>query len=68
MNSTYFRLLGIAFISSFLFGASIELMQKYFTTTRSADVFDVLANLAGASLAVFTILFLNKCSRLIDKI
>ena len=53
---------------SFFFGIAIELMQRYFTTTRTADVFDVIANLSGASLAVIAIVLINKRTRIIDKI
>jgi VanZ family protein len=35
-------------------------MQQYFTTTRTADVYDVLANILGATLAIIVIIFLNK--------
>ena len=65
---TNFRLLSFALIGSFFFGIAIELMQQYFTTTRSADVLDVLANLLGASLAVISIILLNNYNRFIDKI
>lgn len=67
-SSNNLRLLSFALLGSFVFGISIELMQQYFTKTRSADVFDVLANLFGASLAVITILLLNRFNRIIDKI
>lgn len=62
------KLLGIAFISSFFFGIAIELMQEFFTTTRTADVFDVLANMTGSTLAIVSILILNKYNGLVDKI
>lgn len=63
-----FRLLAFSLICSLFFGIAIELMQEYFTTTRSADVFDVLANIVGAFLAVFSIILLNTYYRIIDKI
>nr|WP_281275281.1 VanZ family protein [Flavobacterium cellulosilyticum] len=63
-----FRLLIMSFVGSFVLGVAIELMQQYFTTTRTADVFDVLANLTGATLAIVSILILNKCSGIVDKI
>ena len=63
-----FRLLSYSLIGSFVFGIAIELMQQYFTTTRTADIFDVLANLFGAFLAVLSIILLNRYNRLIDKI
>lgn len=45
---------------SFVFGIAIEFLQEIITTTRHADIFDVLSNLTGALLAVFIILVYNK--------
>jgi len=45
---------------SFLFGVTIELIQQFETTTRSGDVLDVVANLIGATLAVFAVILFNK--------
>jgi VanZ family protein len=67
-SSKSFKPLAFSFIFSFIFGISIELMQAFFTTTRSADVFDVLANMTGATLAVIAIILLNTYNRIIDKI
>lgn len=68
-NSTKnYKLLAMSFVGSFLFGITIELMQLYFTTTRSADVFDVLANTTGALLAIISISILNKFTGIVDKI
>lgn len=39
------------FLASLIFGVAIELAQQTFTTTRMADVRDVLANSIGASTA-----------------
>lgn len=63
-----YKLLGFSLICSFIFGIAIELMQQYFTTTRTADVFDVLSNLTGSVLAVISILMLNKFYGIVDKI
>ena len=63
-----FKPLLLAFVFSFFFGIVIELLQQFFTTTRKADVFDIVANLLGATLAVITIIFLNKYNRIVDKI
>jgi len=63
-----YKLLLISLVLSFLFGIIIEFMQQFFTDTRSADVFDVLANLFGATTAVVSIIFLNKFNGIIDKI
>lgn len=62
------KLLLISLVLSFFFGIAIELMQKFFTVTRNADLFDVIANLFGASMAVVLIIFLNNYKRIIDKI
>lgn len=50
----------ISFVLSFIFGITIEVCQELFTTTRSADVFDVLANVTGASLATVVMVFYYK--------
>ena len=62
------RLLVFTIFGSFVLGIAIELMQQYFTTTRSADVFDILANLFGAFLAAVSIILVNAINGLIDKI
>lgn len=67
-NLTNFKLLLVSLVLSVLFGIVIELMQKFFTVTRNADLFDVIANLCGASLAVILIVNLNKYTRIFDKI
>lgn len=33
---------------SLIMGITIEILQEYFTTTRKADILDVIANLTGA--------------------
>ena len=45
---------------SFSYGIAIEIAQQLFTTTRQADVFDVLANLTGAILGYLTIQMFHK--------
>ncbi|MBC7847396.1 MAG: VanZ family protein [Flavobacterium sp.] len=67
-TSNIFRPLVISFVFSFFFGIAIELMQQFFTTTRSADVMDELANLSGATLAVITIVVLNTFDSIVDRI
>jgi VanZ family protein len=47
-------------IASFLFGVLIEIFQGCFTTTRQADVMDVLANTIGAISAGILIYFIIK--------
>ena len=49
----------ISFLFSVFFGIVIEIAQELFTTTRHADVFDVLANFSGAVLGVVTIVLLD---------
>lgn len=65
---TIFKPLAISFVLSFFFGIGIEILQAFLTTTRKADVFDVFANLGGATLAVILIVLLNKFNRILDKI
>lgn len=45
---------------SIFFGIAIEILQELYTATRHADVFDILANLTGATIAVIVILLLNR--------
>lgn len=67
-NSSIFRPLAIAFVFSFFLGIAVELMQQFFTDTRSADIVDELANLCGATLSVVVVILLNKRSKIVDKI
>ena len=55
----------ISFIFSVFFGITIEILQGALTTTRAADVTDVLANALGALAAVFSAIGFK---RQIDKI
>lgn len=52
-----------AFVVSFLLSVSvgvlIELIQQYFTESRTGDFYDVLANMSGASLAISLLYILN---------
>lgn len=54
------KLLRIVFLMSLVLGIAIELFQTYFTTTRSGDAVDVLANTTGTLLAILTIQILNQ--------
>ncbi|MCI4442839.1 MAG: VanZ family protein [Lentimicrobium sp.] len=67
-NLKNYKLLLISLVLSFFFGIAIELMQRFFTVTRNADVYDVFANLSGATLAVMVIILVNKYNGIIDKI
>ena len=68
ISSNNVQLLFFTIFGSFILGIAIELMQQYFTTTRNADVFDILANLFGAFLAAVSIILVNAINGLIDKI
>jgi VanZ family protein len=69
LNSTNpFKPLAISFVFSIVFGIIIEMLQQFFTTTRSGDPLDILANLSGATLAVIGIVLLNKFNGIVDKI
>ena len=52
-----------AFFLSVLYGIFIEIAQQIFTTTRQADVLDVIANTTGAILAIVFISLLNRYKR-----
>jgi glycopeptide antibiotics resistance protein len=67
-SSNTFKPLVLAFVFSFVFGIAIEIMQELFTTTRSADFFDVMSNVLGAVLAVILIVLLKTYNKIIDKI
>nr|WP_314897667.1 VanZ family protein [uncultured Flavobacterium sp.] len=63
-SSNVFKPLVISFMLSIFFGIAIEIAQALFTTTRKGDLFDILANLSGATLAVCMILMFNKYTSL----
>ncbi len=52
----------IIFVSwaSLLFGMIIELLQHWLTISRSGDIFDLLANFVGISIASILLLFSKK--------
>ena len=52
--------LGFSIVLSIVFGIVIEILQEFCTTTRTADVNDVLANLTGAILAIAFVTLVNK--------
>lgn len=47
-------------LASLIFGISIEIIQGLYTKTRSADVFDVLANSIGAITALLILTLFEK--------
>ena len=62
-----FKPLITALVLSFIFGMSIEVLQELCTSTRKADLMDILANVSGAMLAFVSMLFLKK-SKCLEKI
>lgn len=54
---TLTRKLSIVFLFGFGYGVGIEICQGLFTETRSADIFDVLANSIGGIAAVAVVYF-----------
>ena len=54
-SSNYTRSVLKALLASVLYGILIEFAQELFTTTRKADILDVLANTSGALTAVLLI-------------
>jgi VanZ family protein len=49
-----------SFLFSLFFGIGIEFMQQLYTTTRSGDFFDFVADVIGAILALFTVVLCNR--------
>jgi len=56
------KLLLVVLVLSVAYGISIEIAQLLFTETRSADIFDVLANFTGAILGAIVILLTKAVS------
>jgi VanZ family protein len=52
-----------SFSLSVFFGILIEFTQQFFTTTRSADVLDVVSNLAGAIIAIIIIVMARNVTK-----
>lgn len=59
LNKKRFNPFLLSFLFSFILGILIEYLQQYYTTTRSGDVFDILANMFGASLGLLFCIFIN---------
>jgi len=51
--------IGIIIFISLCYGILIEFLQEVYTTTRHADVLDVLANLSGATFAYLVFLIIK---------
>ncbi len=67
-SSNFFRPLVISFVFSFILGIIIEMLQQFFTITRTGDPLDILANVSGATLAVIGLVLLNKINGIVDRI
>ena len=52
LNEITISKIGRVVILSFCYGILIEIFQETFTKTRQADIFDVLANVTGALVAL----------------
>lgn len=50
--SSFSKVMCFSFLLSLVFGLLIEFIQGYFTTSRSADITDVLANIFGSLFAI----------------
>lgn len=61
---SFFILIQIIVVS-LLMGILIELLQEFFTTTRKADIWDVVANFTGTIAAGFAIGLMQK-NKIID--
>jgi VanZ family protein len=48
------------FLMAVLFGIFMELCQQFFTTDRSADVSDALANTTGSAIAILLLWLLER--------
>ncbi|MDR6844147.1 VanZ family protein [Flavobacterium granuli] len=59
-SDSIFKSLIYSVVFSFVFGIVIEILQNLITATRSADVFDVVANTVGSMLAIFVVVICNK--------
>ncbi len=57
------RVLGKVLSLSIIYGCLIEIAQECFTTTRHADIKDVLANFTGAALAVLLLALADRSGK-----
>ena len=55
VHSKFANVLLGCMLSSFFFGLAIEILQQYFTTTRSADVYDIFSNILGGLFAIVSL-------------
>lgn len=59
-NTAELKLIVKVMVVSILYGILIEFLQETLTTTRHADIYDVLANTTGATTALGFFLLLKK--------
>jgi len=59
-NKTELRKISLIVLISSVYGGLIEILQETFTTTRHADILDVLANLTGALMALLLFVLIEK--------
>ena len=52
--------IAVIIVISSCYGILIEVLQETCTTTRHADIFDVLANLSGATIALLIFVLIKK--------
>jgi VanZ family protein len=59
-SAKFHKPLIVSFLFSFFFGVLIEILQEFTTISRHADLFDVVANVTGATMAsIITFCFYN---------
>lgn len=62
-----FKPLIVSFLFSVFFGIGIEIAQELLTSTRHAEVFDVLANVSGATLAAALVFLFGLVTKIREK-
>ncbi|MBT1073024.1 VanZ family protein [Geobacter chapellei] len=59
LNISFKKAIFLGFISASFFGALIELLQGLCTSSREADIYDIFADVVGASIAVLFLIVRN---------
>lgn len=59
-NKMRLNKIAIIVVISLCYGILIEILQETCTTTRHADIFDVLANASGATIALVVLVLIKK--------
>lgn len=60
LNEIVLKKIVFVVTSSLCYGILIEILQETFTTTRHADIFDVLANFSGALVALVLFVLIKR--------